>query len=363
MQFTARVFGPALPAGGCALPLRLGGGRLTLSLSDGRRHDVALSQLALRRGGYDDRTWYLEWQDPAGPWSVAIDERSVQRQLQAQPPAGLEPALAALRTSGRRGRVRRGLGWTAIAGWGLAPLLVIALLVWKADAVGGWAAERVPVEREQQLGALIFAQQKLQSVFVDGTAANRAVETIGERLTAGSRYRYRWFVARDPSLNAYAIPGGIVVVHSGLIAAADSADELAGVLAHEVQHVELRHSLQAMAQQLGITAAVSLALGDFGSAATLASKLSQLKFSRDQERAADREGLRALVRAGIDPHGMARIFGKLERQVGPAPPPFLSTHPDTAERIAAIESTLGSTPAPAPAPLPIDWTAVRGSLP
>lgn len=362
MRVQAQVFGPELPAGGAALPVRLAAGRLTLTLPDGRVHGVPLACLVLRRGGFNELTWHLQWQEPDGTWSVSIDDAVQQRALLAAPPAGLEAQLAALGRAGRRQTLGRGFGWSLLAGWLLVPLLAIALLVWQAEAITGWIAARVPIAREVQLGDLVFARERPRLTLIENTAANRAVEMIGARLTADSRYRYRWFVARDASVNAYAIPGGIVVVHSGLIAVADNAEELAGVLAHEVQHVELRHSLKGMAQQLGITAALAIAVGDSGSAAQLAARLSQLRFSRDQERAADAAALAALRGAGIDPRGLVAIFGKLERDAEANPPPFLSTHPATAERIAVIEQAIDAAPQTAVTPLAIDWSTVRESL-
>ncbi len=106
---------------------------------------------------------------------------------------------------------------------------------------------------------------------------------IGGRLTQGSRYQYKFHVALDKSVNAFAMPGGFVVVHTGLIQLAESPEELAGVLAHEIQHVEQRHSLRAMAQSLGLYAVLSLLVGDTSGLASLGGDLLKLKFSRNHE--------------------------------------------------------------------------------
>ncbi len=344
------------------MPVRIGGGQLTLSLPDGQTRSVPLTRVSLRRAGFNELNWQFEWTDTEGCWSLALSDAGVQRELSSQSPPGLEAQLAELGSAGRRHAVRRGIGWGLLAGWLLAPLLLIAALVWQAETISAWIAARVPIEREVQLGEQLFAGEKPGLQLVEDSRANRAIETIGAKLTAGSRYRYRWYLARDPALNAHALPGGIIVVNTGLVDAADSAEELAGVLAHEVQHIELRHSLKAMAQQLGVTAAAAIAIGDFSSAAKIAAHLSQLRFSRQQETAADAAGLRALRSAAIDPGGMPAIFDKLERAGDGVALSWLSTHPATAERITTIRAAIASAPATRVAPLPIDWTAVRASV-
>jgi predicted Zn-dependent protease len=152
-----------------------------------------------------------------------------------------------------------------------------------------------------------------------------------------------------------------VVVNTGLIQAADSAEEVAGVLAHEVQHVELRHTLKNIIHSLGLRAALSLALGDIGSTALgdFAANLGELKFSRDLESEADSQGLAALKRAGIAPQGMVTFFDKLRKQEGASPPALLSTHPASEERMQTLEAMLreqGSWPT---TPLPYDWQVVK----
>ena len=115
-------------------------------------------------------------------------------------------------------------------------------------------AEQSDVSRGRLVGAAteLFAEQGYR-----GTS----VQQIGERLTRGSRYRYQWHVARDPSLNAFAIPGGHVYVNTGLIKNADNAAELAGVMAHEISHVLARHSTEQISRQYGLSVLAGVVLG------------------------------------------------------------------------------------------------------
>lgn len=363
MDFQGYAFGPGLPPGGTALPVKLDAFHLNWRGADGRPRSVALAQVQLTRSGFNDLLWNFQWTDAQGTWSVSLDDPVLQQQLINQPPAGLVAAIQRLRSAQRSTTLRRSVGWGALATWLALPLLLLIALGWNAGRISGWVATAVPVEREQQLGELIWKQQKTGVRLIENTAANDAVKLIGGQLTQGSRYTYQWYVAREPSINAYAIPGGIVVVHSGLIEAAKSPEELAGVMAHEVQHVEQRHSLKSLMQSAGIAIAVGLATGDLSGAAALAAQLGQLKFSRDHEREADAEGLKTLRRAQMDPQGMVGMFETLEKEAGSVKPPaFLSTHPDTGERIARLKELIASEPAGTIKPIAVDWKTVQDSL-
>jgi predicted Zn-dependent protease len=157
------------------------------------------------------------------------------------------------------------------------------------------------------------------------------------------------------------------VVHAGLIRGADSAEELAGVLAHEIAHVELRHSLNGAIKNLGLRALFALVLGDVSGtfAGDIASQLTELKFSRDAERDADREGLRRLVAGAISPHGMPRFFEKLAAKEGKTGEALalVSTHPSSSERIEILKREIAALPAREYVALNFDWEAIKKTLP
>jgi predicted Zn-dependent protease len=145
-------------------------------------------------------------------------------------------------------------------------------------------------------------------------------------------------------LNAFAVPGGYLYVYSGLIKFLDDESQLAGVLAHEIAHVDLRHSTAQLTKQYGMQALTSMMLGNSQSqiaslAASLATGLGTLAFSRSDEYQADATAVKYLSATKYDPQGVAGFFIKLEAQ-GKATsntPPFLSTHPSPADRIQKIQ--------------------------
>lgn len=162
---------------------------------------------------------------------------------------------------------------------------------------------------------------------------------------------YRFRVIVSPSLNAFAVPGGFVYLHSGTILAASSVDELAGVVAHEIGHVRGRHFARLqektavpslLATLAGIAAGVAAGRPEPMIAGQGINVAMQLQFTRELEAEADRVGLNLLARSGYDPRGLARFFEKivaLEGRSGIELPPYLFSHPDVKSRIAVVNDT------------------------
>lgn len=360
--FAGRLFEPDLPGAGAEATARWrDDGGLTVTLA-GR--ELAVEGLTIGAGGFNAAGLRLSWRDEAGEHAFFVEAEEARAACLAGAPAEHAASLAA--AAGLRTRVERRfrLGWAALILLLLLPVLALGAFFLAQDELADWVVRRIPYEQEARLGDMALAQTRLQMRLTESGPAVEAVRAIGEPLTEGSPHRYRWFVADRPDLNAFAAPGGVVVVHAGLIRSADSAEELAGVLAHEIAHAELRHSLKTMVKGLGMRAIVALALGDYsGTALAEAAKnLTELGFSREAEREADREGLRRLVAARIDPGGMVRFFEKLAQKRTMAPPALLSTHPATEERLTELRREVAGLTG-SWRPLSIDLAAARAALP
>ena len=340
----ALIFGPGLPSAGTrgtvrvsALGVEAGAGDVSVR--------APLADVTLRRVGFDERGVEFSWNSGGAVWAVHVLDGDAARRLLATPALASTPTAAALLVS-RRGAAVRWLGWTLLIGFILLPLVLLALFVANSSRIAGWIADRIPIEQEIGIGRQALEGMRPRLTLERGGAAYQAVNAIGARLTKGSRFKYEFHVARDTSLNAFALPGGIIVVNTGLIEATTRAEELAGVLAHEVQHVELRHSLRGLMKNLGLRGLFAFAVGDLtgsvlGAAAV---ELTSLKFSRDDESEADAAGLDALIAAGIDPSGMPAFFGIMSKHATDAPVPFASTHPSSADREAVLRARLKAAP-------------------
>lgn len=219
-------------------------------------------------------------------------------------------------------------------------------------------------QEEQTLGRTIMRDVYADPRYLDDPAIESYLDQLGYRLVSVSPRNQRdftFFVVDDPSVNAFALPGGHIGVHIGLLLAAQSESELAGVVAHEIAHVTQDHIARMIASQSQsywpTMAALALALlaarsnpnvAGAAIASTQAYSIqNQLNFTRDYEREADRLGYEMLTRARFDPRGMSGFFGRLQRAsrfYDSSAPAYLRTHPLTTERIADMESRSESTP-------------------
>ena len=219
----------------------------------------------------------------------------------------------------------------------------------------------LPASQEAQLGRAIMRDVRRSGAVVEDPLINEYINEIGSRIVSQTNdgdHNFTFFVVDDPRINAFALPGGYIGVHTGLVEATRSEDELAGVVAHEVAHVTQRHiarAIHANSRQSILSTAMMLgaiivaAAGGDADAAQAAMVVAQgtamqqqINFTRTNEYEADRIGIAALADAGFDPHGMASFFEVLSRQTTTSPemraPEFLRTHPVTTARIAEARS-------------------------
>jgi predicted Zn-dependent protease len=227
-------------------------------------------------------------------------------------------------------------------------LLVAAVLVGLGVSAlrGGGALASVltpvvPLSVDRKLGQIAAVSLGVRDC--PDPAAQRYVEELARPLldAAGSLpFAFQFRAVDDSAINAFALPGGFVIVNSGLLEAAETGEEVAGVLAHEIQHALLRHGTRRILREMGGSIALSLLLGgsELQGHAQVASRLTGLNYDRDEESEADREGVALLLRARVDPAGLARFFERLT-EVGLKPPELLSTHPDPGNRAAKIRAT------------------------
>ncbi len=278
----------------------------------------------------------------------------------------------------------------ALAGWMLAHALAWPLALSaqplpssarNLPALGDTASDAFSLGAEAKLGQQIMRSIRRDPDYLDDPVLLEYVQSVWQPLLAASRkqgqlevdadQRFAWepFLVRDRSVNAFALPGGYVGVHLGLIALTDTRDELAAVLAHEMSHVTQRHIARSVdnAKQQTLIGLAAMILGVLvasrssgngagaGDAlivgAQAGSAQAGLNFSRDMEREADRVGFSVLTGAGFAPSGMASMFERLEKSSrlnDSGGFPYLRTHPLNAARIGEAKARLGAALAVAP---------------
>ena len=233
--------------------------------------------------------------------------------------------------------------------------LVLVLLV-------GCSTAPLTIDEERQLGVQVEQELRKELKFVRDEAVVGYVADLGGdllRVMGPQPLEYDFYVVENPELNAFAVPGGTVYIHTGLILKARNVSELIGVMGHEMGHVYLRHVAEnyrrqrntGMAQQLGVLAVGVLAGGAAAQAANLVTGLGAMaylnQFGRDAEREADAFAVQIVPKAGYDPNGITNFFRTLLQQSGDSGDSFLSSHPATQERIQNTQALIQAEHLPA----------------
>jgi predicted Zn-dependent protease len=331
---------------------------------DGSSFRWSLAEVRQTQGAYAGEQVRLERRGE-GSEVLLFDDVAFLSALRAVAPH----AARAFHDPARR-RFRPGLAvLAAVAAVGVG----VVLYVWGIPALAGVVADRVPVAWEIGLGEAALAQL--------APSAKRCTEPTHQRrlddIVAGllrplpdARYPFRVIVVDHPMVNAFAAPGGFLVVFRGLLERTATPEELAGVLAHEIQHVLHRHATRAILRQASTGILVAALVGDVSGVMAFgvqsARLLGDLRHSRDAEHEADRDGMHMLQAARVDPRGMLAFFEAMKTLEGAAPSAvrYVSTHPTAGDRLQALASLAARASPPPVKLLPdYDWTDIRRICP
>ena len=332
---------------------------LELHIADGARAFWPYGDITQTQGAYANEPVRLERGSPI-PEAVVVED-----------PAFLEALQRFARENARQfeGPRHRGSLVSLVVLAGAASIAVIAgLFLWGIPALAELITPIIPTSWETALGESVVQQLAPDDRRCADGRLRDSVDRIVARLAAArpdSPYRFHVTVVDGPVFNAFAAPGGQIVLLRKMLQSAERPEELAGVLAHEMQHIYHRHAMKALVRDLSVAAIVGAVFGDItgiGALAVAAGRtLTTLHYSRETETEADREGLRLLQTARVDPAGMVRFFETLKEHTGDAGlPAYLSTHPDTEQRLAEMKALTKATPVQSePLLADVKWDEVR----
>jgi len=310
--------------------------------------------------GAERYSWPLEdkglaWECSSGMLRITLGVEP-RRVLIVRDALFIRSFVLRMRYSGREGPYARLFG-AARSGPVLFFLAVAAMLVSGYLWLLPWAAERaallLPRSVDRRLGEAAWSSMA-PTLEVD-TARSRLLQRFGDALALADG-PLTFHVVRSEEVNAFALPGGHIVVFSGILDRMDGPGELAALLAHEGTHVEERHSTRMVMRQMASYLFLSLLIGDATALVAVvaenADNLRNLSYSRDLETDADRHGMERMHAAGVDPRGMVDLLGLLEAEAQdmPAGMEFLSSHPLTAERASAARALAAQMGAPSARP-------------
>ena len=255
----------------------------------------------------------------------------------------------------------------------LALILCLQLSIGAAQGLpdlGDVSAAALSESQERTIGNRIMREVRTDPLYVNDPDVADYIASLGSRLLAGSdgpRRDLNFFVVQDDSVNAFALVGGHIGVHTGLLTLTQNESELAGVMAHEIAHIVQRHQARAIhgqskAQWTSLAALALAILASRGASSSQSGQMTEaavasmsafqmqtmLDYTREHEREADRVGLTILERTGFDPRGMGSFFERLLRanrlNEFKGAPSYLRTHPLTTERIADMQDRLQAAP-------------------
>jgi predicted Zn-dependent protease len=362
-SFSGGVFCDRIEGGQAVATIDLSNAGIFARTVDGEEFSVTYGECQLEIGGFSGRMVFCRNEDRS--LTIFCEDRGFMAAL-CQASGGILTDQLGKERKQRRWESNRFRMIVAAALVGFAVLLVVAY--WGIRAGARAAVHALPVSIDKQIGKMAFESMDLGGPVIDDPIVVRAVQAMVDRMAphaAEPGMAFDVHVVDSPQVNAFALPGGKIVVFAGLIRNASDAEQVAGVIGHEMAHVTLRHGLQRMGESIGIAAAINLLLGDAEGLIAAGAEFFEIasvnSYSRDHEHEADEEGVRMLHAAAIDPAALCRFFEQLEAQTGelPAFGSWLSTHPQNELRIAAIEDQLSTLPTQDYRPLPIDWDEVQ----
>lgn len=336
----------------------------------GERFVIPLAEVSVEAGGFDGEHVFLR--NPGATLTIATDDPAIVTALEAHADERMRALLVSVGLHRKRHSRLRSLGIGAAVFAVVGVVLGVGVALFVAPRLLAGSIEALPISIDRQLGDAASGELDSQGPAVEDPVVVGFIEEVVMRLephaaTPGFEYRIR--VVESAQVNAFALPGGQIVVFTGLIREAERPEQVAGVLAHEISHVTLRHGMRNLAHQAGLFVAASILFGDASGWVELAADAAILAqsndYSRDQESAADEEGVRMLMAAGLDPTGLADFFRTLADQPGSelsGAMSWLSTHPDHASRIAHVEELARTLPAAPRRPLSVDWDAVQRAV-
>lgn len=263
-------------------------------------------------------------------------------------------------------RRRSGRDWirSSMVFLGIAGLLVLVYLLivpWLSVKL----AARVPAGTEREMGDAVYQAMGMEDK--EDKASSAVLNEFFKAMAIPSRYDIRISVVDDGVINAFALPGGRIVVYKPLLLQIRSYPELAALLSHEFTHINERHATKRIFRSLGSRIFISLLFGKFGAVTNVlvsqAENLKHLQYSRSLEKEADLQGLDLLMERKIDPVGFTDLFHHLQNAApGSALPEFLESHPDTEKRIDYIRQAAGKAAAAESAALSSIFDQLKNTL-
>ena len=344
MHYKAIAYHEGWEDGRISGTISLTGTNLTFTSSE-QTISLYKNELELDFGGTANRQIFIKSKDNKYAFSTA--DKSILAHPFFENNQGLQAQKRKAVSSFRKTKIFLAAGFLLFG-------IIIGVIIYNRSTIVRQMAEKVPYSLEKTIGKSYLTQLTLTG---DIDSSSQALTILREKVALitnniDSSYGFRVYISNDTTINAFALPGGIMVFNVGLLQKAESWEEVLGVAAHEVAHVTEKHHARGIFSRYGIWTLISIAIGD-GSVLTdvitgFGANMEGLKYSRLYETESDTKGFEYLQMAKIDPSGLRIFFAKLSEEhkddATSVIPQFLSTHPSNENRIENIKTMEDKAP-------------------
>ncbi len=339
-MFEGIVLGSQFEKGRKSGSITIAYSEIILTDSGNKTYKLPLKNIAITQGGAGNR--YVYFKHPNIPnITIYTDDKRILNHEEIKYDYQLKNSTTKIKNN------RRVLWIASFSLIGIVIATLVSFYIFRVKIVEE-IANTIPPSVEQSITeklkqSILLNHKVIASPSIDSQLAlitNPLVNAVEDKA-----FKFSFTIIQDSTLNAFALPGGTIMIHSGLIAKAKSAEEIAGVLAHEISHVTRRHHMRGIIGNLGMFTIVRGFLGDVTGISTdlltIGATLESMKYSRDYERESDNSGFDLLLKAGISPNGMVSFFKTLDKEHRNLEiSNFLSTHPAVKERIKDLEGRM-----------------------
>jgi beta-barrel assembly-enhancing protease len=373
MEIDAQALHESLPRGQSECSLQLKGQVLVARMPSGEVLKHHLRDTELQRGGVGGTDWVFASTVPGGPTFITKNGDLVRAAKLVWPRA----------RQGGQSQASHGRRLTTFQKVALAGAVTVVLSLVGAILLVGplarVALRFVPRSTDIRIGQTAYPHAVQQigwgAGVIDDAAIRESVQDVLDRVTAAVPFRpfhFRVTICRSPMLNAFALPGGEILVTTRMLTSLGSAEELAAVLAHEVNHILRRHGMELTIKMSGLRFLVHMASGGHfatGMATSVWGAVTVMEQARGKESEADRLAVHLLVDAGVDPKALLSMFDRLAAEEPRLPAELaknhsakffekMRSHPQLAERGLDVEQEIAKSPAVTAQPFDIDYPAL-----
>jgi predicted Zn-dependent protease len=365
-EFEGGVFSDKIPNGRASATIVVNPSGVEATTNDGQRFALRYEDMQLDLGGASGRMVFCRTKDRK--LTIFCEDKQFASAIEIESGSAL------------RGQLTEVFHRRKVENRSMRNTLIIFLLGCALLLVGGYyglmatarhAVHVVPVSVDEKIGKMAMEQMDLEGPEVENKVIVDACQKIVDRLTPHAELpglKFELKVVDSSTVNAFCLPGGKMVVYTGLLKKAENAEQVAGVLSHEIAHATRRHGLQRITQSLGVIVAIEVMIGDVGGLVALGVELGKTaaltSYGREQEIEADVVGVKMLHAAAIDPLELANFFEMMKKDGLDVPDAikWVASHPQHDVRISTIRGEVGKLGPQEYRPLDIDWAAVQKEL-